>query len=397
MLSPHPDASVATDELTFVVPVRDRPEQLTRCLRALARTAPEAHVIVVDDGSVRPLRVLPARDGHVRIIRHPASRGPAAARNTGLYACSTTFVGFVDSDVVLPETAASRLLAHLADPWVAAVAPRVRALGVRGPVAGYEARHSALDMGPNGGLVAPGRAISYVPSAVLFVRRAAIDAGFDESLPIGEDVDLVWRLCAAGWRVRYTPEVSVLHEHPVRLTQFIRRRYLYACSVGMLAQRHPDALPAVWVTPPAALAWALAIGGFSRSSAAVVIWSIAQTERRLRGLTSTSHRLAAALVLRGLGQSGVGLSRAIRRAWSPPLLMIAYRCPRVRSVLAAGFAARLVQDALATGNPRTIVSDAPLHILDELIAAVGTWDGCVRARTFRPLLPSFRPPRGAPA
>ena len=177
------------------------------------------------------------------------TRGAAAARNTGLSACSTTFVGFVDSDVVLPEGAASQLLANLTDPAVAAVAPRVRALGGRGPVAGYEARHSALDMGPKAGRVAPGRSIPYVPSAVLFVRRAAIGAGFDESLPIGEDVDLVWRLDAAGWRVRYAPEVEVLHEHPVRLSEFVARRHLYASSVGLLARRHPDALRAVWLTP----------------------------------------------------------------------------------------------------------------------------------------------------
>jgi mycofactocin system glycosyltransferase len=198
LLAPHPDAAVATDELTFVVSVRDRPEQLERCLRALHRAVPESRVIVVDDGSIVPVRAATVQDGRMRVIRHPETRGAAAARNTGLSACSTTFVGFVDSDVVLPEGAAGRLLAYLMDPALAAVAPRVRALGSRGPVAGYEARHSALDMGPKAGRVAPGRSIPYVPSAVLFVRRAAIGAGFDESLPIGEDVDLVWRLDAAG-------------------------------------------------------------------------------------------------------------------------------------------------------------------------------------------------------
>jgi len=39
---------------------------------------------------------------------------------------------------------------------------------------GYEERHSALDMGSDGGLVAPGRPTPYVPSTVLFVRRSAV-------------------------------------------------------------------------------------------------------------------------------------------------------------------------------------------------------------------------------
>jgi mycofactocin glycosyltransferase len=396
MLDLHPPARAATDELTFVVPVRDRPEALERCLRALMRAAPEARVIVIDDGSVSPVRVSVGGQG-VRVIRHPEARGAAAARNTGLAACSTTFVGFVDSDVVLPDAAAARLLAHFVDPGVAAVAPRVRALGARGPIAAYEARHSALDMGPNGGLVAPGRPISYVPSTVLFVRRSAIGRGFDADLPIGEDVDLVWRLHASGWRVRYAPDVDVLHEHPARLAPLVARRYAYACSVGMLARRHPRALPAVWITPAAALAWALAIGGRRTSAAAVLIWSVAQTERRLRGVTPTSRRLGATLALRGFGHSAAGLSRAVRRAWSPPLLVIAHRSTRARAVLAAAFAVRILEDALATADVRAIVGDAPLRILDEAIAAAGTWDGCIRSRTLRPLLPSFRPPWSAAA
>ncbi len=396
MLAPHPGAAAAaTDELTFIVPVRDRPEQLERCLRALVRAVPESRVIVVDDGSVVPVRACTAQEGRVRIIRHPRARGAAAARNTGLSACSTTFVGFVDSDVVLPEAAPSRLLAHLTDPALAAVAPRVRALGGGGPIGGFEARHSPLDMGPKPGRVAPGRSIPYVPSAVLFVRRAAIGAGFDESLPIGEDVDLVWRLDAAGWRVRYAPEVEVLHQHRMRLAEFVARRRLYASSVGLLARRHPDALPAVWLTPRAALAWALALGGFGASSAAVAISTTAQTHRRLRALAPSSHGLAAALTLRGLGHTGAGLGHAVRRAWSPLLLAIAHRCPQARAVLAAAFAAGLLEDALAAGNLRTSVGDAPLRIVDDLIAAAGTWEGCVRARTLRPLLPSFRAPRGA--
>jgi mycofactocin system glycosyltransferase len=395
MLELHPPARVAIEQLTFVVPVRDRPEQLERCLRALVSAAPEARVIVVDDGSVTPVRSFGAHA--VRVIRHPEVRGPAAARNTGLEACFTAFVGFVDSDVVLPDGAAGRLLGHFADPCLAAVAPRVRALGARGPIAAYEARHSALDMGPNGGLVAPGRPISYVPSTVLFVRRSAIDRGFDEDLPIGEDVDLVWRLHAAGWRVRYVPDVEVMHEHPARLAQLVARRYVYACSVGLLARRHPSALPAVWITPAAALAWSLAIGGRRTWSAAVVTWSVARTGRRLRAVTPMSRRLAVAVALRGFGHSAAGLSRAVRRAWSPPLLVIACRSERARAVLATAFAARILEDALVTADARASLGDAPLRILDEAIAAVGTWDGCIRSRTLRPLLPSFTPPGSARA
>jgi hypothetical protein len=98
--------------------------------------------------------------------------------------------------------------------------------------------------------------------------------------------------------------------------------------------------------------------------------------------------LAAAGVARGLGATGEGLGYAVRRAWAPPLVVLACRRPRVRAVLAAAFAAPIVQDALATRDPRALPADTALRLLGELVALAGTWEGCVRARTLRPLMPS---------
>ena len=54
------------------------------------------------------------------------------------------------------------------------------------------------------------------PTAALVVRRRALEAvgGFTPGLRVGEDVDLVWRLVGAGWRVRYAPDVTVGHAEP---------------------------------------------------------------------------------------------------------------------------------------------------------------------------------------
>ena len=76
--------------------------------------------------------------------------------------------------------------------------------------------------------------------------------------------------------------------------------------------------------------------------------------------------------------------------------MVACRRSRVRGVLAAAFAVPILEDALVTADVRSIVSDAPLRVLDEVIAAAGTWDGCIRSRTLRPLLPSFAQPGATP-
>ena len=65
---PRPPALAGPPDVTVLIPVRDRPELLDRCLTALGRRYP---VLVVDDGSVRPGR------GGGR--RGQARRQPAAA------------------------------------------------------------------------------------------------------------------------------------------------------------------------------------------------------------------------------------------------------------------------------------------------------------------------------
>jgi mycofactocin glycosyltransferase len=393
MLAPRPAPAATTSELTVVVPVRDRPAQLARCLDAVLAACPGAPLIVVDDGSADPaaLGAVCAERG-AAVLRHTISCGAAAARNTGLAACTTAFVGFVDSDVVLPPAAPVRLLGHFADPRVAIVAPRIRALRGGGLIGGYEQRHSPLDMGPAGGLVAPGRPTPYVPSTVLFVRRDAAREGFDESLIIGEDVDFVWRLGAAGWQVRYAPEAEAWHDHRIRLREFLARRHLYARSVGMLAHRHPRALPAMWMSAPLVLPWGLLAAGRRRAALGAAAAVIVRGGWQLRRLPETSPVLAGGLVARGLGATGLGLARAIRRPWAPPLLLAARRRAWARRALLAAFATAIVQDVVVTRRLGPAVADVPVRILDEAVAAVGTWHGCLEERTLRPLLPTWLPP-----
>ncbi len=390
ILTPYPPPAPSTAELSVVVPVRDRPDPLARCLEAIGRACPQSPVVVVDDGSVSPVpvRAICAARG-ARLERHPVPRGPAAARNTGLAACATPFVGFVDSDVILPAGSAGRLLGHLADPSVGAVAPRVRGLPpVRGRIGAYEARHSALDMGTHGGLVAPGRPVSYVPGAVIFARRDAVSAGFDETLWVGEDVDLVWRLCRDGWRVRYAPEVDVWHDHRVRLREFSGDRLRYARSLGALSRRHPGAAPAMWVSAGPALSLALALAGRPRAALTCAAWSTVRYRRKVRRLPVSPTALAGAGVARGLAATGLALAHAVRRAWAPPLLAFAWRRPQVAALVAAAFAVPVVGDAVATRDPDALAPDAALRLLAELVALAGTWEGCVRGRTIRPLLPA---------
>ncbi|HEX7355982.1 MAG TPA: mycofactocin biosynthesis glycosyltransferase MftF, partial [Mycobacteriales bacterium] len=262
--------------VTVVVPVRDR--DVSGCLDALGDRDP---VVVVDDGSRVPVSL---ERPHVTVLRLARSTGPAAARNAGLDAAATDLVACVDSDVEVTAGWLDPLLAHFADPVVAAVAPRVRPLAPAGPratvLARYLAGRSPLDLGPDDVVVRPGSSVAYVPSAAIVLRRDA--ARFDERLRVGEDVDLVWRLVAAGRTVRYEPSVSVAHREPDSWAGVLRRRHAYGRSAGPLAARHPQALTHLQAGP-LRLGAAVAAAGAPPAVATVVAAGVtAATTRRLR-------------------------------------------------------------------------------------------------------------------
>ena len=228
-----------------------------------------AAIVVVDDASPQPVSAPPttASGVPVTLVRRAVRGGPAAARNAGLGEVTTPVVAFVDADCRPRAGWLGPLLDHLADPAVAAVAPRIVPLEPdrRAPtaLARYEARRSSLDLGPVGGRVRARTRIPFVPSAALLARTADVRAvgGFDETMEVGEDVDLVWRLDERGRSVRYEPAATVAHDHRTTARSWARRRFDYGTSAGPLARRHPGALVPLEASSWSVAAWGLAAAG----------------------------------------------------------------------------------------------------------------------------------------
>lgn len=377
----------AVGTVEAVVPVHEFRPAFGSCLAALA--AERIPITVVDDGSPEPARIAAsAREAGARLIRLDANRGAAAARNAGLASASAPLIAFVDSDVVVSHGWINTIIGHFDDPRVALVAPRV--LGLVGDEAGrlaaYESRHSILDMGAEPGYVGYGRRIPYVPGAAMLARREALREGFDESLWIGEDVDLCWRLVESGLRVIYEPRATVRHGHRVRWKPFVRRRWQCASSVAPLACRYPDSLPALRANPAVFASLCLALLGQPAAGAALM-GSMAVTLQRRVG----DPALSAELVARDALATVSGTARAVRRAWAPFLLVAAARSSLARRVLAGSAALRLADSGL-------MLRDLPVALADDAVTAGGALTACVRQLTWRPLSVSFTrtPRRGVP-
>jgi mycofactocin glycosyltransferase len=416
----EPAGPGAALDVTVVVPVRDRAAELDRCLAAAGMAFP---VLVVDDGSADPAAVAAvcATRG-ARLLRRDVSGGPGPARNTALAEVGSELVAFLDSDCVPPPDWIGALAGHFADPLVAAVAPRI--VATDGSSIG-----ATLDLGDRPARVAPLTRVAYVPTAALMVRRAVLGDGFDEALRYGEDVDLVWRLIEAGWRVRYEPSVRVAHADPVTQTALLRRRFHYGTSAAPLTRRHPGAVTPLILQPWPALTMAAVLARRPVLAGAAFGASTALLARRLRASGLPAEGLARPMA-GGVWQTWLGTGRWCGQFAAPALAAVigrpGGRTARTRwgrrlaaaSLLAGPPLAQWARDRRAVGpdsggpdaagsdaaGPGSASSDAaghgagdrpagPLRVTARILAdqaayGAGVYAGCLRERTLAPVLPT---------
>jgi mycofactocin glycosyltransferase len=410
------DGSPGVDDVTVVIPVRDRQAELARCLGGL-RGVP--NVVVVDDGSADPAGIAAIGAEHgARVVHRAVNGGPGAARNTGLAMAPTELVAFLDSDCVPAAGWLDRLLPHFGDPAVGAVAPRIvpHEVGTSW-LARYEGASSTLDMGARPSIVRPGARVSYVPGAALVVRKAAAGAGFAAGMYVGEDVDFVWRMCAAGWRIRYEPAAVMGHDHRVRLRAWFSRRREYGTSAAALEQLHPGAVRPLYASWWTAGAWAAALSGRPVTAATVTGAATALLARRLSRVTgerwpvpataaqasapaaasqadnskkranATAWALAGRLAAGGTVAAARPLGSALSRTWWPVAIPAAVAVPRLRLPVAALMLAPPLLDWAGRRPPLGPARYVAARLLDDAAYSLGVWQGCLGRRTVRPLLP----------
>jgi glycosyltransferase involved in cell wall biosynthesis len=179
--------------VSVVIAVRDRHRQLPEAVDSvLTQTGVDVEVVVVDDGSTDGTAEvadgIAARFDAVRVV-HQANAGPSAARNTGVGVSSGHWLTFLDSDDLMMP---GRLAAQVGE---------LQRLGPRSVVMGEEHIEIA------DGVVAP-PSISAAQAQprprwytmTMMTTRSVFDdvGGFDESLRIGEDTELLFRMHRHG-------------------------------------------------------------------------------------------------------------------------------------------------------------------------------------------------------
>ncbi|WP_225753256.1 glycosyltransferase [Actinotalea sp. Marseille-Q4924] len=209
-----PSAGRLCDDLTVVVPVRNAKDLVDECLRSVLACRPAA-VVVVDglstDGTLERLQDYPVT------VLSDEGRGLPAARLLGAQAATTRLVALVDADVVLPD---ADTLEDLATEFVEGGYTALQAgqESVSGPGYWGQALVHHHRTGRSRywfGLV-----------CTIFEREVLLHHGFDPDFASGEDIELRWRLEAAGARIGVSRRTSVQHRYAGDDFAFARDQFL---------------------------------------------------------------------------------------------------------------------------------------------------------------------------
>ncbi len=218
---------------SVIVPTRNRPAALERCLASLAAQSyarDSIEVVVVDDGSVPPLRAPIETAGRLSrcVLVSTPGVGPAAARNAGVAASHGDALAFIDDDCVADPGWLTALAGRLCAQPGAAVGGRVRNALTGNRYA--RASQSLIDFLYRYYHVEGRGSVPFFTTNNLAVRREVFeDVGpFDPSFPFAsEDRDWSDRCRHRGRALCYAGEALVFHANELGWRSFVRQHFRY--------------------------------------------------------------------------------------------------------------------------------------------------------------------------
>jgi GT2 family glycosyltransferase len=227
--------------LTVLIAVRNGADVIAPQLEALASQefAGSWEVVVADngsqDGTVALVRGFADRLPGLRVVDASARPGQAYAINEGARAARGRSILLLDADdLVGPRYLASMATALEESAFVAA---RLDCESLNPPWLWSSRPPTQLD-----GIGAP---FAFLPSAAgcsLGIRRAVFEevGGFDDSIMLGTDVDLCWRVQLAGSSLRFVPDAIVSYRYRDTWRGIFAQARTYGTAGPALYRRYRD-------------------------------------------------------------------------------------------------------------------------------------------------------------
>ena len=234
-----PPKPAQTPKVSVVICAYNAERTMRQCLESLRRIDyPDFEVIIVDDGSRDATRQIAAEFPEFRLIRQP-NKGLSVARNVGLHAALGEIIAYTDSDCVVDPHWLTLMIRAMAEGRLDGCGGPNYAPHEDGWVEGCVA---ASPGAPCHVLIGDDRAEHLAGCNMLF-RKAALEdvGGFDPQFSAaGDDVDICWRLIAAGYSLGYCPPAFVWHFRRNTVKTYYGQQRGYGKAEAMLYFKYPE-------------------------------------------------------------------------------------------------------------------------------------------------------------
>lgn len=213
--------------VSLIIPVYNGGKNFRRCLTSIAKAYPQPdEVIVADDGGKDHSWIL-AQEFGFKVRRLPECKGPAAARNEGAKIATGDILFFVDADVeISPDTIHKVIKTFAREPDLAALIgsyddqPSANNFlsQYKNLFHHYTHQHGCDDASTFWGACGAIR-------RHIFVEMT----GFDQCYvtPCIEDIELGYRLKAAGYRIKLCKNIQVKHLKRWNVISLLRADFFF--------------------------------------------------------------------------------------------------------------------------------------------------------------------------
>lgn len=226
-LSIVPDAQTEAAMVSLIIPTKDAPEYLEKCLSSIYELSsyPNYEVVLVDNGTTDPRALSLMEKFPVKRVPFPGKFNFSRANNLGAQHAHGQYLLFLNNDTeVITQDWLEQMVYYAAQPEVGGV-------GALLLFADRTVQHAGIILGPRGtadhvmrgfnpanegyaGSLLCAREVTGVTAACLLMKRGDFVGvgGFSEHYQTHyQDVDLCLKLRAAGQRIIFTPRAQLLH------------------------------------------------------------------------------------------------------------------------------------------------------------------------------------------
>jgi len=196
--------------VSVIIPTYNCGQYISQAIDSvLAQTYRDLEILVVDDGSVDDTEAVVRRYAGQVTYWKTANRGPAAARNWGLQACTGEFVALLDADDWWePDKLQLQMPEFDQDQEVGLAFSDLRVFYDDGTL--LPSFLSSRPLASSGSVFDQYIQSHFILPSTVVMRRSCLEAigRFDESLPSDEDTEFWFRFCYR-WKVALVPKPLV--------------------------------------------------------------------------------------------------------------------------------------------------------------------------------------------